>query len=143
MVQFSNVFTIMLAGSSIASASYGVKNSASGKAAQADANAAVASFQNLISVLSNNIGSDDQLAAYEIKSAFQGYMGMLQSVSNFQLPPSMPVAANATPFVPNWEGAAIGGAALGIQGLITGALVGVTTQWTFNVSSYILLLFKR
>lgn len=67
-------------------------------------------------------------------------MKMLQGVSNINNnnptspPPNTMIAAintSTAPFVPNWEGAAIGGLALGVQGLIAGALMGVTTQWTF------------
>lgn len=131
MVQLGNFFTAMVAGSSIAHASDNVRRSASASA-QADAKDALNSFQNLLNVLSNNIGSAEQLDGAELKTAFQGYIKMLQSVSNInQMPPNMLMDANATAFKPNWEGAAIGGVGLGISAMVAGALMGVTTQWSF------------
>ncbi|QDS73480.1 hypothetical protein FKW77_009124 [Venturia effusa] len=119
MVHLSKFLTVVVAGSSVASASNTVRRSA-GASAQADAKDAVASLSSLLAVLSNSIGSDGQLDGAELKTAFQGYVKTLQSVSN--------VTAE---FSPNWEGAAMGGAAMAIQGLVTGALMGMTTQWTF------------
>ncbi|RDI78230.1 hypothetical protein Vi05172_g11685 [Venturia inaequalis] len=133
MVHLRNLVTAMAAGTSLVEAS-------ASASAQADAKDAIASFQSLLTSLSTNIGSpDQQLSSKDLQTAFGGYMKMLQGVSNINTPPSSPppntmiaaINTSAAPFVPNWEGAAIGGLALGVQGLIAGALMGVTTQWTF------------
>lgn len=132
MVQFSNFLTIMLAGSSIVKAQ-NVRRSAARASAQFEAQDAIASFQKILNTFSNNIGSEEEhLESEQLKEAFQGYMRMLEGVANInQMPANLVSVANATPFKPNWEGAAIGGVGLGIAGLVAGALMGVTTQWTF------------
>lgn len=108
-------------------ASHNTKRSTKASA-KADALAAAENFQNLLTMFSNNIGSGDQLAASEMKVALQGYVGMLQTMTKL----SVANAVNSTAFVPNWEGAVIGGGLMSQVGLLTGALMGVTTTWTYK-----------
>jgi hypothetical protein len=127
MVQLSNILTVMVAGSSVVSASHNMRRSTK-VSAQADAKAAAENFQNLLTIFANNIGSGDQMAATEMKVALQGYVGMLQTITKL----SVANAVNTTAFVPNWEGAVIGGGLMSQVGLLTGALMGVTTSWTYK-----------
>lgn len=130
MVQISNVLAIVMAGSSLVSASANTKRSTQ-ESAKADAMAAAENFQNLLTIFSNNIGSGDQIAQSEMKVALQGYVGMLQTITKLSAT-NAANAANSTAFVPNWEGAVIGGGLMSQVGLITGALMGVTTTWTYK-----------
>jgi hypothetical protein len=127
MVQVSNILTVVVAGSSIATASQHMKRSTKASA-QADARAAAENFQNVLTMFSNSIGSNDQVAASEMKVALQGYVGMMQTITKL----SVASAGNATAFVPNWEGAVIGAGLMSQVGLLTGALMGVTTQWSYK-----------
>jgi len=114
-----------VAGSSIATASH---NKRSTKAsAQADAQAAAANFQNIVTMFSNSIASSDPLDASDLKSAIQGYVGMMQTISKLSVSDG-----NSTGFTPNWEGAVIGAVINSHLGLLTGALMGVTTSWSYK-----------
>ncbi|TID26034.1 hypothetical protein E2P81_ATG03809 [Venturia nashicola] len=132
MVQLTNFLTIMVAASGLVEANNA--RQAASASAQAEAKDAIASFQNILTALSGSIGSEEQLGGEELKTAFQGYMRMLQGVANInqQMPANLVSAANATPFQPNWEGAAIGAVGLALPALIGGTLMGVTTQWSFS-----------
>jgi hypothetical protein len=135
MVRFSNIFTALVAGTTVVSASHNARRSAEAEA-QSGAKAGVQSFQSLLSTLSDSIGTDSQITALELNAALETYAGMLKTISQL---PGMP-AGLPTPMTnnitsawrPNWEGAAIGALINAVIGLQVGAVLGMTTSWTFN-----------
>jgi hypothetical protein len=132
MVQFSKIFTALVASTTVVSASHNVRRSAQAEA-QSAAKAGIQNFQNLLSTFSDSIGTDSQISTVQLNTALEAYAGVLKSLSQFPgVPAGLPTAsANAT-FSPNWEGAAIGAVVNAIIGLQVGALMGMTTTWTFN-----------
>jgi len=89
---------------------------------------AVNGYVNLLQSMSDNIASGQSLSNSDMKGALETYMGLMGTMKDMlQAPP------NATaPFKPNWEGAMIGAGVASTFGALAGALLGVYTDWTFK-----------
>jgi hypothetical protein len=126
MVQIAKIFTAIVAGAAVTNASQHAKRG-SGTAGAADVKVAVESYAELLSNLAANVGAGGAAPSNaDLKAGLDTFMNMMATIGELQYP------GNATAFNPNWEGAIIGAAIAAQFGALSGALLGVYTDWTFK-----------
>jgi len=123
MVQLANIITVLAAGASVASATNQRR-----AARAAEVKSAVDDYVNLLQGMSDNIATGSSLSNSDMKGALETYMGMMGTMKTlYQAAPNA-----SAPFKPNWEGAIIGAGIAAQFGALSGALLGVYTDWTFK-----------
>jgi len=129
MVQIANIITTVVASVAVVNASQQTKRATEAVGAT-EVKAAVENYASLLSNLAANVGNGGEAPSnVDLKAGLDTFMNMMSAVTQLQAPKP---AANVTAFNPNWEGAIIGAAIAAQFGALSGALLGVYTDWTFK-----------
>jgi hypothetical protein len=129
MVQIANIITTIVASVAVVNASQQTKRATEAVGAS-QVKEAVENYASLLSNLAANVGSGGETPSNDdLKAGLDTFMNMMTAVTKIQAPAT---AGNVTTFTPNWEGAIIGAAVAAQFGALSGALLGVYTDWTFK-----------